>query len=711
MQLFIFAIFACALLRCDASSPNHTRVKRIVGGRQSKAPPPDDPVVFTRTFNRDARVEGFRNERTGIYSFLGMYYAEPPIGLLRYARPVYKRMAGDINATSHGPPCIQPDPYDPRRLVGEENCLLLNVYTPRMPDENTGLPVYVWIHPGGFRYGSAAQYDATPIAQQGVIVVAPQYRLGSLGIMGDGTKEFDGNLAIFDMAAALRWVNDYIHHFGGDPKQVKAIGHGSGAASAMYLSMSRSARAAGDVSGVVAMSGTALSQYATDKEPVQSVEEVATINGCPTTNELAIVQCLREKSAEEIIQNDSKVQTERLAGRALVKGLSGNVGFTPHIEGENDGRALPSLIVGEPEQQLRNGNFTPIPLLTGVTKHETANAVSLDTLNKIFGSAQQFLNSLTDALKDLTGFLRIDSLTGEIAKPVLPGLTSALTPTLNDLLKVPETLNLDQVLSKVIESTTDILFNLPAVLSTQVWSQLAPSFMYSFEYNGTRSKGINFLRGLPIVAETAANNNTEVVAHGDELGYMFDANDLFGNPIPEAQLSDAEDLKVRQNLIGMLVKFAKSFGGEDGKASTEDSLFQSVTGKGVPFIKVDTELSAGSDFRFCELSVLGASLTPLTSTTCKSLGGLLSPLTDVVGGTLGNTLGGVGGVLGGGGGGGGSGERNIGGGAVSGVGNTLGGVLGGGANRGVRPGAGRGQDGRFTSRETGGLLGAGGLLG
>ncbi|XP_054743601.1 carboxylesterase 1E [Anastrepha obliqua] len=685
--LFIFILFACALTLCNASSlierEKHNRVKRIVGGRQSKAPPPDDPVVFTRTFNRDARVEGFRNQRTGIYSFLGMHYAEPPIGLLRYARPVYKRMAGDINATRHGPPCLQPDPYNPHRVVGEENCLLLNIYTPRMPDESTGLPVYVWIHPGGFRYGSAAQYDATPIAQQGVIVVAPQYRLGSLGIMGDGTKEFDGNLAIFDMAAALRWVKDYIHHFGGDPKQIKAIGHGSGAASAMYLSMSRSARSAGDVSGVVAMSGTALSQYATDKEPVQSVEEVADINGCPTLNELEIVQCLREKSAEEIIQNDSKIQTERLAGRALVKGLSGNVGFTPHVEGENDGRALPSLIVGEPEQQLRSGNFTPIPLLTGVTKHETANAVSIDTLNRIFGSVQQFLNSLTDALKDLTGFLHIDGITGEIAKPVLPGLSSALTPTLNDLLKVPETLNLDQVLSKVIESTTDILFNLPAVLTTQVWSQIAPSFIYSFEYNGTRSKGINFLRGLPIVSEQSANSNPEVVAHGDELGYMFDANDLFGNPIPEAQLSGEEDLKVRKNLIDMLVKFAKVFGNEDKKKSVEDSLFKRVTGKGIPFIKVDSELSAGSDFRFCELSVLGASLTPLTSTTCQSLGGVLSPVTGVVGGALG----GVGGVLGGD-------KSNGNGGVAGGVGNTLGGVLGGGD--------------RSRERESGG---GGGLLG
>ncbi|XP_017834845.1 carboxylesterase 1F [Drosophila busckii] len=653
----------------DAQQDHH-RVKRIVGGKQAKAPPVDDPVVFARLFDRDARVEGFRNPHTRIYSFLGLRYAEPPVGQLRYARPVYKRLAGDLDAKRHGPPCIQPHPQQRGIIIGNEDCLLLNVYTPQMPDETTGLPVFVWIHPGGFRFGSAAQYDATPMAQEGAIVVAPQYRLGSLGIMGDGTKEFDGNLAMFDLAAALRWVNDYISNFGGDPKQVQAIGHGSGAASAMYLSMSRAARSAGDVHGVVAMSGTALSQYAMDRDPVQSVQEVAKINGCPAGNELEVVNCMRKKSAEEIIKNDDRVQTERLAGRALVKGLTGNVGFQPHMENEEDGRGLPSILVGEPEHQLRNGNFMGIPLLTGVTKHETANSVTVDTLNKVYGSAEQFLNSLSGAVQQLTGFLRIDKLTGNIAKPELPGLSGVLTPTLQQVWQVPQTLNIDQVLAKVVESTTDVLFNLPAILTTQVWSKIAPAYMYSFEYNGTRSKGSNFLNGLPIVAEKA-QQNSETVAHGDELGYMFDANDIFGNPLNDTRLSSTIDLQVRKNLIGMLLQFAKQHTktNKTNNNSPFAGLFQSVTGGGTPFIKINTQLEAASDFRFCELSVLGASLSPLSSTSCEGMGNLLGQLGGNLGnnlrGGLGQTLGGVGQKIGlgnrnNGGGGGGKGVLGFG---------------------------------------------------
>ncbi|XP_061392901.1 carboxylesterase 1E [Musca vetustissima] len=645
------------LLLCTLTLTEAGRVKRVVGGHAAKAPPPDDPVVFTRIFERDARVEGFRNPHSRIYSFLGIYYAEPPTGQNRYARPVYKRLAGDVDATKHGPPCIQPDSYNPNRIIGDENCLLLNIYTPQMPDETTGLPVIVWIHPGGFRYGSAAQYDATPLAQNGVIVVTPQYRLGSLGIMGDGTKEFDGNLAIFDMAAALRWVGDYISYFGGDPKQIKAVGHGSGAASAMYLSMSRSARSAVDITGVVAMSGTALSQYATDKEPVQSVGEVAEINGCSAGNETEIVKCLRKKKAEDIIANDSKIQTERLAGRAMVKALGGSLGFQPHIEGTNDKRALPSLIEDVPEQQLKNGTFTPIPILTGVVKHETGNAFNLDTINNIFGSAEKFLGSLTDTLMELSSFLRIDSITGKIAKPALPGLASELTPTLEQVLKIPESLNVHDILKKVTESTTDILFNLPAVLTTQTWSQIAPAFMYSFEYNGTTSKGINFLRGLPLVGDTDPTDNS-IVGHGDELGYLFDCNDINGNPQPKTRLNSPEDMKVRKNLIDMLVRFTKTFKEDTKQGAFTDNLFKSVTGKGIPFLKVDTSLETSSDFRFCELSVLGASLSPLTSTSCQGLSSIITGLTGSLDG-IGKTLGTVGdkatNLLGGGGTGGGLG--------------------------------------------------------
>lgn len=83
------------------------------------------------------------------------------------------RLEGDINATVNGQPCPQPDSAG--FIVGSEDCLWLNVFTPQMPDETTGLPVIVWIHGGGYRYGSANQYTVSfPRNQNGGRLFFPQ---------------------------------------------------------------------------------------------------------------------------------------------------------------------------------------------------------------------------------------------------------------------------------------------------------------------------------------------------------------------------------------------------------------------------------------------------------------------------------------------------------------------------------------------------------
>lgn len=264
------------------------RALAIVGGRDAKEPPPDEPVIFLP----NARVEGLRKDSNGLYSFLGIRYAEPPTGGNRFWRPIYKRLAGDVNATTHGPPCPQPDPTGAGKFVGNEDCLLLNVFTPQMPDESTGLPVIVWIHGGGFRFGSASQYGPDPLTDNNVIVVPIQYRLGTLGILGTGRKEFPGNLALLDCVVAVQWIFDYISFFGGDPYNLKVMGHGSGAVTAMHLAHSQMSRSF--IRGVIAMSGTALAQYSMETLPRIAVTQVSTLNGCPSEGPVSIIQCMKK---------------------------------------------------------------------------------------------------------------------------------------------------------------------------------------------------------------------------------------------------------------------------------------------------------------------------------------------------------------------------------------------------------------------------------
>lgn len=198
------------------------------------------------------------------------------------------------------------------------------------------------------------------------------------------------------------------------------------------------------------------------------------------------------------------------------------------------------------------------------------------------------------------------------------------------------------------ETTTDILFNLPAVLSANLWGQNAPSFLYSFEYNGAGvSNGYNFLQGLPIVSN---KKNSNFTGHGDELGYLFDANDIFGNPIENAKLKSQEDLQARQNFISLLKKFSRidlSFGFGDAGGGI-DGIFTRFTGKGTPFIKVTNKLELSDNFRFCELSLWGAPIDPIQSTTCKNFFDQLNLLTNVLGGAtnkVSNVLGGNNGFI------------------------------------------------------------------
>lgn len=251
----------------------------IVGGRQAAEPPRDDPVVFIQHAERFARVEGVRSLATEIYSFRGIRYADPPVGAYRFRRPRFLRPVGDINATMNGPPCPQPDPMNPASVIGREDCLILNIFSPQMPvDKEVGLPVIFFIHPGGFRYGSAAQYGAEPVVQNGVVFVVPQYRLGTLGLYGDGSKSSTSNLAMLDLETALRWVKEYISFFGGNPNKITPMGHGSGAAAAQYISMTPQGRSG--LNGMILMSGTALSPHMYDETPTRSMDEIAAINEC-----------------------------------------------------------------------------------------------------------------------------------------------------------------------------------------------------------------------------------------------------------------------------------------------------------------------------------------------------------------------------------------------------------------------------------------------
>jgi para-nitrobenzyl esterase len=194
------------------------------------------------------RVRG--REQDGVLRFLGVPYAAPPLGPLRFAPPApHPGWAGTRAATAFGDAPIQPVDglSQTLGLLGEhaqsEDCLTLNVFVPAA-SAPTPRPVLVWLHGGAFQTGTAAgpAYDGGPLAARGdVVVVTLNYRVGALGFLHTGAAG-GANLGLQDQIAALRFVQAAIGAFGGDPSQVTLFGESAGAGSIVCLLAMPSAR-------------------------------------------------------------------------------------------------------------------------------------------------------------------------------------------------------------------------------------------------------------------------------------------------------------------------------------------------------------------------------------------------------------------------------------------------------------------------------------
>jgi len=191
-------------------------------------------------------VEGQANNGSGIRTFLGIPYAEPPVGPLRWKPPkAAPAWTGVRQATEFGSRCMQDSVYSDmvfRDKGISEDCLYLNVWTPAT-SSSAHLPVMVWIYGGGFSAGAASEprQDGTNLAKKGVVVVSFNYRLGVFGFFShpELAKESEhhaaGNYGLLDQAAALQWVRTNIAAFGGDPHKVTIFGESAGSFSVSAL--------------------------------------------------------------------------------------------------------------------------------------------------------------------------------------------------------------------------------------------------------------------------------------------------------------------------------------------------------------------------------------------------------------------------------------------------------------------------------------------
>ncbi len=180
------------------------------------------------------RVKGY--ERDGRIDYLGIPYAEAPVGKLRFKRSVPKKPWEDIwDAKEYGEIPIQ---LNDGKVVGEEECLTVNVQRPLTGEK---LPVFIWIYGGGFNtgYSSDEMYRGEAFVKEGILFFSFNYRLNVLGFYDfttyPGCEDFDSNCGLSDQILALNWIRDNVEAFGGNPENITIGGESAGGASVVNM--------------------------------------------------------------------------------------------------------------------------------------------------------------------------------------------------------------------------------------------------------------------------------------------------------------------------------------------------------------------------------------------------------------------------------------------------------------------------------------------
>ncbi len=323
-------------------------------------------------------VEGTDQSRsTGTFAWLGVPYAEPPVGRLRWRAPVpHRPWHGVRDAQQFGQGCIQegrmfsPAPSGPhygldirdglKKPVGSEDCLTLNIYRPSTQERN--LPVIVFIHGGSNMVGYSADpmYDGRALARKAnAVVVTVNYRLGVLGWLDlPGLKTGDphndsGNFGTLDQVESLRFVNRNARAFGGDPSNVTVMGESAGAVNVWALMVSPLSK--GLIDKAIPLSGGL--QFSTPSSARTYAEAFADEAAGPAGTGDDAVRRLRSMSADEIIR--AQVRRGETAGNP------------PRVIA--DGVVLPE----DYHAAIAAGNYRDVPVLAGNTLEE----------GKLFGSA------------------------------------------------------------------------------------------------------------------------------------------------------------------------------------------------------------------------------------------------------------------------------------------------------------------------------------
>jgi para-nitrobenzyl esterase len=295
-------------------------------------------------------IQGF--VQAGINTFLGVPYAAPPVGTLRWAPPVaHATWTTTIQTVAFGNFC--PQGLSQLSLGGgNEDCLYLNVQAPANATQNSKLPVLFWIHGGGLTTGSGQEYDGSSLINTGkVVFVSINYRLGILGFLAHPALAAEhqvngvgvsGNYGTLDQQFALQWVRQNITQFGGDPHKIMIYGESAGGQSTITNLVSP---LTGPIHAAVIESGSYASTFPTQSAAAAAGSQFGTGVGCTSQTNAS---CLRAIAAADLVAD-------------LALPVGANLPIAPNVD--------TWVVTQQPFQAIAAGNFPHVPIIDG-TNHD-----------------------------------------------------------------------------------------------------------------------------------------------------------------------------------------------------------------------------------------------------------------------------------------------------------------------------------------------------
>lgn len=445
---------------------------------------------------KDGALEGVSTAVPGVTAWLGIPYAAPPVGPLRWRPPQPVRAWKGVRRADH----FGHSPYAPSSFSSDtdsaftpadmsEDCLTLNVWA--LPRRRTLRPVMVWIYGGAFIMGTSADphYNGTALAAEDVVVVSLNYRVGILGsfahpeLARESPRGVSGNYGLMDQIAALRWVRDNIEAFGGDPDNITIFGQSAGAFSVAYHLVMPQSR--GLFHRAIAQSGAPLGRP--DSEIL--------------LGRLPEMQQAGAAFGRRIGQPDL-VGLRSLPPETLIKEYGFSWQFYPVIDG--------FLVPEHPFRMLAAGNCARVPVMAGHNHDEgslfppigngTASGLR-KAVHQIYGSEAGRVLSLMQAE---------------------PGVT-------------PTTMGRDVF--------GDLVFNWNSIVLVMMMARVSTGYAYRFDYR----------YALPAVwgAKSATAAPPGYAFHGAEIGFVFKTQ-----PIWSERQHEQEDLMRRMS--GYWLNFARN---------------------------------------------------------------------------------------------------------------------------------------------------------